>query len=313
MRNFALILSLAFILAMPATAGELSDHGPDGIMFQDDETGFTWFDPTVFLDISRAHAELFITASPVWRWATEPEIISLIGSTGIEGAALETIMGPRTSTIGGGGPRWTAFFAGTTPADGALAQSSDDPDFNLISSTGTQSATYSMDHGAWMVATVDPVVQPRLDHLGSADVPYFFDEESSLYWQDPVTFEDMDRADIQSWIDANSDWRWATVDEVKGLLGKLTVGNVAPVDVLGAGQFNSGPGIVRWIGYCDGIAVTSAATLQMSNGAVLPLITIYSEQANAASWHPGAWIVSEVNPTPVTPNSLSKVKSMFRD
>jgi hypothetical protein len=313
MRRFALILALAIVLTIPASAGELSDHGPAGIMFQDDETGFYWFDPAVFLDISHDQAEDFVAASATWRWAAEGEIVSLIGSTSLGGVALETIMGERTSTVGAGGPRWTGFFAGAAPADGALAQSDNDPDFDMITSTGTQSSTWSIAHGAWMVATVDPVTQPRLDHLGSSDNPYFHDQATGFYWQDPANFVGDDRAAIQSWLDTNTDWRWATYDEVKGLLGKLTVGDVPLVDVLGPEQFLAGVGLWRWIGYCDGIAADDAALLQVSSDVQLPLITLVDVQASAASLNPGAWVVTNVNPTPVRSRSLSGVKALFAD
>ncbi|MEZ4388927.1 MAG: hypothetical protein R3D98_15385 [Candidatus Krumholzibacteriia bacterium] len=313
MLRFALILALALASTIPAAAGELSDHGPDGIMFQDAGTGLCWLDPAVFLDITRAQAEDFVAASTTWRWATEGEVISLMGSTSAGGIALESIMGARTSTVTPGGPRWTGFFAATTPADGALVQSTNEPDYDTITATGTQGSTGAFAHGAWMVATVDPLIQPRLDHLGSADNPYFHDEETGLYWQDPANFVGQDRAAMQSWLDANTDWRWATFDEVKGLLGKLTVGDVPLVDVLGPEQFLAGPGVWRWLGYCDGIASDAAAVLQVSSSTSLPLITVVDVQNGAAGWNPGAWIVTDVNPTAVEAQSLSGVKAMFTE
>ncbi len=310
MRRFVLFLSLTLVMTIPAVAGELSDHGPGGIMFQDDETGFYWFDPAVFLDISRDQAEDFVAASATWRWATEPEMISFMGSTSLGGVALESIMGARTSTIASGGPRWTGFFVGATPADGALVQSDNTPDFDMITTAGTQGSTWAITHGAWMVATVDPVVQPRLDHLGSPDNPFFHDQATGLYWQDPANFAGDDRAAMQSWLDANTDWRWATYDQVKGLLGKLTVGDVPMSDVLGPEQFLGGVDIWRWIGYCDGIEADEAALLQVSSTTPL-LITSVDIQAGAATWNPGGWIVTDVNPTAVEARSLSGVKSLF--
>lgn len=176
------LLPFLLLLVLPAattiSAGELTDHGPGGVAFHDHQAALFWLDPAVFLDAGRETVDRFVTHGDTWRWATSAEIDGLIGATSPEGSDLESVLGPRQSTVGSNGPRWLGFHAAAAP-DGYLAQSHILP-HSTLDETGFQNGAASLTHGAWLVATTDPVGQPRLDHLGAATVAYFHDQATGL-------------------------------------------------------------------------------------------------------------------------------------
>ena len=128
MRTIALI---ALACAAVAGAGELTDHGPSSFMFHDAATGLYWFDPMALDGITADDTALISLLSSTWTLATDTQVENLLNSTGAGGAALETIMGPRSSTIGVGGPRWLGFIEPASGDGGYLLQSGDTPDFSI--------------------------------------------------------------------------------------------------------------------------------------------------------------------------------------
>ena len=306
-----LILVLIILLpAFAATSGELTDHGPGGLAFVDAGTGLYWLDPEVFLGSQRQHAVDFADHSVVWDLATSAQIDGLVGATIPPGGDFEAVLGARQASVASDGPRWQGFYAEPLPS-GWLIQSLAMP-FEVIDGTGQQSMVELAPHGAWLVATVDPVAAPRLDHLGSADNPYFHDQETGLYWCDPHAFLGLGRAGVDAWLIANPDWRWATLDEVYGLQGRFTVGDVALADVLGPRQVALDGGGSRWLGYCGNTTATDAVLLQDGLEAPYAMVVTCGIQSMADDALTAAWIVSETNPTPVASRSLTGVKSLYR-
>ena len=88
------------------------------------------------------------------------------------------------------------------------------------------------------------------------------------------------------------------------------VGDVPLTEVLGPFQFAAGYGEGRWIGYYEAIEPNG---MLVQNGylAATPFLTTAGTQGGVESWNPGAWIVSDDNPTPVSERSLGDVKAMF--
>jgi hypothetical protein len=307
-----MFLSLIVLLTVASNAiGELTDHGPDGAAFHDDQTARFWLDPAVFRDASRDVVDRFVTASDTWRWAAGADIDALVGASVAPGVDIESVLGVRQATVGSNAPRWLGFYAATSP-DGYLAQAHDAP-HETVDAAGTQDGTASLPHGAWLLTDTDPTAGSRLDHLGTADVAYFHDQATGLYWCDPETFTGLGRTGVDAWLVANPDWRWATLDEVYGLLGKFVVGDAPLTDVLGTPQQIVTGGVPRWLGYCSGIGATDAVLLQAGGGGIVrPLLTENGLQHMADESITAAWIVSDVNPTPVRSRTLGEIKAIFR-
>ena len=302
---------IALLTLTSVAAGELTDHGPDGACFHDDQTTLYWLDPAVFRDANRDAVDRLVTASGTWRWATSTDIDALMGAAVADGVDIESVLGVRQATVGSNAPRWLGFYADTSP-DGYLAQAHDVP-HETIDATGTQGGTASLPHGAWLLTDTDPSARPRLDHLGAGDVPWFHDQATGLYWSDPETFTGLGRAGVDAWLAANPDWRWATLDEVYGLLGKFAVGDAPLTDVLGAPQQVVTGGVPRWLGYCSGTIATDAVLIQAGGGgAIRPLLTENGLQHLTDESITAAWVVSSVNPTPVRSRTLGQIKAIFR-
>jgi hypothetical protein len=311
-RVFLLLIVLTLLtLASTATAGLLDDLGDGGEYFHDDATGLFWFDPAVFLGWTRSDVETFSDLSSVWSLATGAQVDALVGSGVPWTFTLEEVMGPRQDTITGGGPRWVGFCAETSP-DGWLLQSDTEP-YDSITGSSSQGSTESFEHGAWMVAAVDPRTAPRLDHLGDTLIPYFHDQATGLYWVHPCSFVGMDRPAIVTWLADHSEWRWAERTEIESLVGKLGVGISDMVDILGEPQFTATGGVPRWIGYYAQETEPDGMAVQAGQGSLLNFLTWAGTQSSVENWDPGAWIVSDVNPTPIESRSFGEIKRLFAD
>ena len=309
MYRSVLILLLVVIASSSVTAGELTNQGPDGVLFHDAATGLYWIDPIVFSESARATTDAFASGVPSWSYATSTQIQALVGSAVTGGLTLEDVMGTRLSTATG--PRWTGFCEGTIP-DGWLLEATISP-YDAITIQSSQANTAAFPHGAWMTCAVDPLALARLDPLDSAEYPYFQDTATGLYWWDPGVFTGMSRAEIDTWLLANTDWRWASAAEIMALQGKFTENDVPLTSVLGPATATVGSGISRWLGYYEQTDQPDGILLQTGSIAELPFITVYSTQSNAESFNPGAWLVSDDEPTPVQNMSLGAVKAMYRN
>lgn len=308
---FALVLVLSIVAWAPPTCAELSDAGLNGDGFYDSSTGLYWYDPAVFYDADRAGTDAMVTHSSVWSWATSAQIDALVGAAAESGSDLETVMGTRWSTVTGGGPRWLGFHAGTDP-DGWLIQSTDDPDFTTLTLSGSQGSAASLGAGAWLVSTIDPLGAAAVleDHGGTGQ--YFHDLGTDLYWCDPSTFHGMSRAEIESWLTANPDWRWATSAEVYGLAGKSSTDGTALDQVLGERLTTVTGGGPRWVGLHADPAAPDGILLQADIGPDFYLMRSCGTQGAAESLGCGAWIVRSSDPMPVTQETWDGVKSLYR-
>ncbi len=306
---FVLLLLLAGGTAAPVRAGELTDHGPGGLCFHDADSGLYWFDPVVFQEWARETVDAFAGASTVWQWATSTQIDALVGQTSPGGQTLEDVMGGRQSTLGDGSPRWLGFYAETSPQDGWLVQAYGDP--TTISSSSGQGGTAGLTHGAWLVAATDPLLAPRIEDYGD-NGEFFVDHATSCYWMDPVHFVGMTRTEIEAWLVANPDWRWASQAEILALSGRLTVGDVPLTDVMGAAQYMATGDIPRWIGYYDLGGETQGINLQAGGLTALPFPGQFSTQGSVAAWNPGAWILTESEPAPAVQQTLGGIKTLYR-
>lgn len=306
----AIALVLAFILIAPpppANAGELANAGPGGQFFHDPDTGLYWFDAAIFEPHTRSEVELFVTYSPYWSWATSSQIDALIGQTVPSGMSLQEIMGASQTGNPGLVARWVGFYAQAEQPDGYLIQTENSP-YTTLDVTGTQSnCDLQPRRGAWVVGNQDPTHLARLDDLGPSG-EYFHDQETDLYWSDPASFVGMTREEVQGWIDGNEGWRWATESEVFGLVGRMAVGDVALIEVMGSAQL----GNYRWIGYYDQTEPYDGLLLQTGFLANNTIIAVCGGQGGVVNWDPGAWVVSEADPTPAVGKSLSGVKELFR-
>lgn len=154
-------LCVGTLLATPSSAA-LIDHGAAGDYFYDTNSGLYWFDPAHFVGQTRAEMDLFAATSKDWDWATSDEIEALEQQSTVGGVSLESVMGARQYTLGGGGPRWLGYYAETGQPDGWIAQAADTTD--TISSAGFQfdAASFpgTVGVGGWMVSRVDPVPEP---------------------------------------------------------------------------------------------------------------------------------------------------------
>jgi hypothetical protein len=57
---------------------------------------------------------------------------------------------------------------------------------------------------------------------------YFHDTETGLYWWDPAEFEGWTRSEIESFLQSDVHWNWATSDQIDALVGKSSQGGVPP-------------------------------------------------------------------------------------
>jgi hypothetical protein len=304
-------LTLLLIVAPCAQAGAVNDHGTHSEFFHAVESGLYWLDPGIFAGQTRASLDLLPQYSDLWNWATSAQVEALIGCVAPEGVPLEDVMGPRQFTIGNGGPRWIGYHAGTDAPDGWLVESSDAPDFRTVTLTGSQGGAAAWNAGAWLVAASDPAAAPRLANLGDGDA-YFRDLGTGQFWCDPATFAGQTREQVVAWLAAHPEWRWATAAEVYALLGKLAAGDVLLTGILGAPQFTIGNGGPRWIGYYDQAAQPDGLLLESAYAPSFHLMTGASTQTNAAAWNAGAWVVSDVDPTPVEATSWGTLKAAYR-
>lgn len=307
----ALLLLASLPRAQAAIPSDLSDHGVYNEYFYDDQTGLFWFDPAVFAGDFRSNIDRLVQHSEVWEWATSTQIDALVGRTAPVGTTLEAVIGPRQFTVGSNWPRWIGFHAGTGEPDGWLIQSEDEPDFRTVSTSGFQGGAEGWNAGGWLVATTDPVAAPRLANLGD-DGAYFHDLATDLYWCDPATFVGQTREQVVDWLAAHTDWRWATATEIYTLLGKMSADDGLLTAVLGASQFTIGNGGPRWIGYYAQATEPDGVLLESNYTPSFHLLTGAGTQGGVASWNPGAWVVSEVDPTPVEATTWGAVKAGYR-
>lgn len=311
MHRLVCLYACLAILSSFSVAGELSNATFGGCDFHDAGTGLYWLDPWIFRNIPRADVDAFVDLTPSWEWATSAQIDGLLNSTIAYGENLEYILGPATQSIYGALPQWWGLYASTSPEAWYVA--SYDHPYDTIDDTGAVASIGDEDHGAWLVSTVDPASLPRLDHLGSIDCPYFHDQATGLYWCDQDQFIGMDRAAVEDWLAANPDWRWATSAEARGLIGKRTVGDHYLGDVVGMPQVDNDH-VMQFICYCGDLAGTQALVLQSGiiNHFYRPSFLMFSSvMGDATGSNAGAWIVSDINPTPLETKSLSEVKQLF--
>lgn len=303
----ALALAVLAVAAAPAAA-DLVDHGAHGEFFYDQSTGLYWFDPAAWVDAGRPTVDTFVTRAPLWAWATSAQVEALVGQTAAEGFTLEAVMGPRQFTAGADWPRWIGFHASADQPDGWLLQSTDN---DSLDTSGSQSNAAAWDAGAWLVAAEDPTTAPRLTDLGG-DGAYFYDAETGLYWSDPDRFQWGSRQMVADWLAVHPEWRWATADEVYGLLGKMSDGDVDLTEIMGAPQFGTAGSYPRWIGYYAQAEQPDGLLLQAGPQPYCHMVTVGGTQTNASSWNAGAWLVRTTDPTPVGETSWGDVKNRYR-
>ncbi len=145
-------------------------------------------------------------------------------------------------------------------------------------------------------------------NLGDAG-EYFHDLGTDLYWCDPATFVGQTRDQVVDWLAAHAAWRWATAAEVYALLGKMSADDGLLTAVLGAAQFTIGNGGPRWIGYYAQATAPDGLLLESSFAPSFHLLTAGGTQGGVAGWNPGAWVVSDVDPTPVETTTWGAVKA----
>ena len=306
----ALTIAAAILLAGAAVGGaaELADRGANGEFFHDPASGLTWCDPDILTEAGREPLDAFIVNNSTgWVWASSAQIDALAGSTAPAGSSLEDVMGPRQWTVGSDWPRWVGYYAGLVP-DGWLIQSEDNV---VLGASGMQSGVEAWNPGGWIVNASDPTTQPRLQNAGSAG-QYFLDQATGLYWSDPAQFVGLTRAEIAIWLTAHPGWRWAVADEVRALVGRLSVGDVPLVEILGAAQFDLGGGQPRWIGYYAQSTEPDGLLLEANIDPSRSMMTTFGTQTGVATWGPGAWVVTDSDPTPIDGASWGEVKRTYR-
>lgn len=309
-RALVLVIAVLAALAAGATAAELSDRGPYGEFFFDPATGLTWCDPDVLTGTDRTTLDVFITRNSTgWAWATSAQIDALLGGTAPAGSDLVDVMGAPQFIVGAGGPRWIGYYAATIP-DGWLIQSDTEP-YDVLTQSGSQSGVEIWGPGGWFVNVADPTTLPRLADQG-ANRQLFHDGGSGLYWCDPALFVGLSRDQVTDWLAANPGWRWAAAAEVAALVGRLSVGDVSLVEILGAPQFWAGAGEPRWIGYYEQAAQPDGLLLEANIEPYFHIVTNYGTQSSAAGWNPGAWVVTEGAPTAAAEASWGEVKRIYR-
>jgi hypothetical protein len=306
------VLALLLLASLPrAEATDLTDHGVQGEYFYDVATGLYWFDPAVFAGQPRIIAETLAEHSLVWSWATSTQVEALVGRTAPVGLTLEAIIGPRQVSVGSNWPRWVGYHDSAVEPNGWLIQSEDEPDFRTLSAAGFQGGAENWNAGAWLGAAADPVAAPRLENLGDGG-EYFHDLGTDLYWCDPATFVGQTRDQVGDWLLAHADWRWATAADVYALLGKMSTDDGMLTAVLGAPQFIIGNGGPRWIGYYAQATAPDGVLLESSIAPSFHLLTGGGTQSGVEIWNPGAWVVSDVDPTPVESTSWGAMKAGYR-
>jgi hypothetical protein len=306
----ALTIAAAILLAGTAVGGaaELANRGAHGEFFYDSASGLTWCDPDILTEAGRDPLNAFITNNSTgWVWASSAQIDALAGSTAPAGSSLEDVMGPRQFTAGSDWPRWIGYYAGLVP-NGWLIQSEDNA---VLGASGFQNDVETWNPGGWFVNAGDPTTQPRLQNVGSAG-QYFLDQATALYWCDPAQFVGLTRAQIAIWLTAHPSWRWAVADEVRALVGRLSVGDVPLVEILGAAQFDLGGGQPRWIGYYAQSTEPDGLLLQADIDPYRCIMTAFGTQMGVATWGPGAWVVTDSDPTPIDGASWGEVKHTYR-
>lgn len=310
LRAHVLVIAVLTALAGGATGAELSNRGPYGEFFFDPGSGLTWCDPDVLTGTDRTALDVFITRNSTgWAWATSAQVDALLGSTAPAGSDLEDVMGAAQTYVGVGAPRWIGYHAGTSP-NGWLIQSDNEP-FNVLSQSGGQGDVEAWGPGGWLVNAADPTTLPRLADQG-VHRQLFHDENSGLYWCDPSLFVGFTRDEVTGWLAANPGWRWAAAAEVAALVGRLSVGDVSLVEVMGAPQFFAGVGEPRWIGYYEQASQPDGLLLEANIEPYFHIVTNYGTQSSAAGWNPGAWVVTEGAPTAAAEASWGEVKRIYR-
>ncbi len=305
-----LAIALAMVLpiagAVPVLAA-VDDHGPAGEYFYDDVNGIYWFDPGHFHGQAHVTVDLLNQYSTVWSYATAGEIENLLGQDA-GGVPLEEVLGERTTTLGGGGPRWIGFYL-PSGEDGMIVQSDAGPGFETVTDVAPQANAGAYGAGAWFVAAVDPVVSTAA--IEDAGI-FFHDLLTDLYWYDPSEFFGVDRADIEIWLGANPAWRWATRDDVYRLLGKRTSDGSPLVEVMGPPSTTLSNDRPRWMGYFAEDGIVNGMLLQADIDPLFDIFSTGSTQANAAAFNPGAWLVTDVDPTPNEAAGWGDVKRSYR-
>jgi len=302
-------LVLLFLIAatLPASA-ELEDVGYRGEYFLDNESGLYWFDPCHFHDQARATLDIFSDHSQVWSWATSAEVDALLDQMTAGGEHLEDVMGLRRSTLGGGGPRWLGYYFDSGD-DGWIVQSDETPWYVTVTATSPQANATALGAGAWFVARVNPEGETA---VLEDDGMYFHDQSTNLYWYDPAEFFSFTRPDVEGWLTANTDWRWATEAEVFGLLGKCTINGNPMEEVMGTRSSTLASGGPRWVGYYIMDGIVNGLLLQADIAPDFYIIVTGSTQANAGAFNPGAWLVSDIDPTPNENASWGDVKQSYK-
>lgn len=311
------VLPVIFIFALilttwisPARA-ELENNGPYLEYFHDTVSGLYWFDPCTFNGDYRASIDMMAVHSGNWQWATSAQVDALVGQSAVAGSSLDDVMGVRSTTIASGGPRWLGYYAETVP-DGWLAESSDTPDFALMTGSGSQSGAASMGAGAWLVSATDPAVTTAVLEDFGASGGYFHDLGTDFYWRDPSAFHGMSRAEVQTWISSNAGWRWATADEIYALLGKTSTDGTALDQILGNRLTTIANGGPRWVGFYDQASEPTGILIQAGVSPQFYLLSGGGTQAGAEGMGAGAWVVTESVPTSTEVRTWGDVKSSFR-
>lgn len=303
------LVTVAILLVAGATtAAELVDRGGHGEFFHDPATGLTWCDPDILTEAGREPLDAFIANNATgWVWATSAQVDALSGSTAPAGLTLEDVMGPRQWTVGSDWPRWIGYHAGLSP-DGWLIQSEDNA---TLADSGGQSGVDAWNPGGWFVNAADPTALPRLADAGDAG-QFFLDQASGLWFCDPAQFVGQTRAQVAAWLAAHPRWRWATADEVRALVGRMSEGDVPLTEVLGPAQFDLGGGQPRWIGWYADEEQPDGLLLEANIDPWWHIVTAFDFQVGAATWNPGAWVVTASDPTPLDSASWGEVKRSYR-
>jgi len=302
----AIVLLLLFAGALPAGA-ELQNHGPEGEYFHDTVSGLYWFDPACFHGQARITLDLMADHSTTWSWATSGEVDGLLNQVSPVGSTIEEVIGPRHSTITGG-MRWMGFCFGSGD-DGWIVQSENEPFYTQITSTDSQANAYNFSCGAWFVSAVDPVTTTAvLEDEGT----YFHDLETDLYWCDPSMFFGYTRPDVEGWLATHTAWSWATDQQVYNLLGKTSVDGSAIEDVFGTRSMTVTGNRPRWVGYFVMDGIVNGLLLQADLEPNHTIVTTASTQPGAQNFNPGAWLVSDSDPTPNEGASWGDVKRDYR-
>jgi hypothetical protein len=154
-----------------------------------------------------------------------------------------------------------------------------------------------------------------MDHGDNGE--YFFDTESGLYWWDPATFVDDSKTEIDAFVAANADWKYASYVELLALIGQMSDAGQPLDEVMGPAQLLLGPPsnrAFRWVGYYDGICPVGPCAVPDPDGwnvqtvfdtTVFPF-TLDSSTIGSSGLQGqvetrparGAWINSAVDPFP---------------